>query len=234
MTIVKIFGNSITNEPSETQHGTTFVRTVLNHYNCYDTYDVCRGVARCSEERILFYLKKIRKIDVAVIFHGMPHTEFCVGCVDDFANGDIDEEDLEYMLENNIERSFYTDMHKKLPVSRSDAKLHVNAVVAKQMLAEHNARFFHRDLQVNRFYGALIQIDQYLTAKNIKAVHCVHNRMPTWFKFSSGIVDTEIAHYQYDPVYGCSYAKSGNAITPEGNAIIEQRLISYIDKLIDT
>ena len=234
MTVVKIFGSSITNEPTNNNHSSTFVRTILHHYDCYDTTDVCRGVAKCSEERILFYLKKIKKIDVAVIFHGMPHNEFCVGCVDDFANGDIDDEHIDYMLKNNIESCFYPDVHKKLPISKSDSVLHVNAVVAKQMLAGHNRIFYHRDLQVNRFYGALIQIDQYLTAKNIKAVHCVHDRMPPWFKFSSGIVDTEIALYQYHDTYGCRYSRVPNAITPEGNRIIEQKLISYIDQLIST
>lgn len=234
MPVIKIFGNSITNEPNPGDHNSTFVSTILNHYNCYDTNNVCRGVAQCSEERILFYLKKAKKIDVAVIFHGWPNFEFCIGCVDDFQDGVINDDHLEHLLSNNITRNFYPDVRKKLPTSQSDVDICFTADVTKQMLEDHNSKFYHRDLQLNRFHGALVQIDQYLTSKNIKAVHCVHDRMPSWFKFSSGIVDTEIALYQYHPIYGCSYSRSRNAITPEGNTIIEQKLISYIDQLMST
>lgn len=231
---VKIFGNSITN----TRHDVdvlfpTFTETVLNHYNCYDFNDVCRGVARCSEERILFNLKKTKKIDVAVIFHGILHHEFCVSCIDDFADGTIDDDDLTYMLDNNLTRGFYENVQKVLPKSKSEASLHLDPRVVKQQLDDRNRLYYHRDLQRNRYYGALIQIDQYLTFKQIKAVHITSRTIPAWFKFSSGIVNTEFGQYQYHPVYGCSYSKSVNAVTEDGNKLIADTLISYIDSMIN-
>lgn len=226
---IKFFGNSITSEASKPHHFPTFVQTVMSHYNCIDTNDVCRGVARCSEERILFYLKKTKKIDVAVIFHGMPHAEFCVSSVDDFKHGTMDYEEIELLTNEGINRMFYTDVQQKLPTCKSDATVNSTPAETYEKLKNHNEMFYHIDLQKNRYNGALIQIDQYLTYKNIKAVHFTNRMLPAWFKFTSGIVNTEFGEYQYSPTYGCSYAKSANAITEEGNKIISDALISYID-----
>lgn len=231
---VKIFGNSITNTRHDiSTHSPTFTEIVLNHYNCYDSNDVCRGVARCSEERILFNLKKTKKIDVAIIFHGIIHHEFCVSCIDDFADGAIDDEDLQYMLDNNLTRGFYENIQTVLPKSKSDATLHLDPRIVQQMLDSRNKLYYHRDLQRNRYYGALIQIDQYLTHKNIKAIHITSRSIPNWFKFSSGIVNTDFGQYQYHPVYGCSYSKSVNAVTEEGNKIIADTFISHINSMFD-
>lgn len=228
-TYVKFFGNSITSEACEPQHFTTFVETVMNHYNCYDTNNVCRGVARCSEERILFYLKKTKKIDVAVIFHGWPDAEFCVSSVDDYSHGDIDEEDIEYLTSNNINRRFYKNVQKKLPQSKNDSAYSLTPKETKDRLTDHRDLFYHIDLQRNRYNGALIQIDQYCTAMGINVIHCINSALPKWFSFTSGIVNRDFGEYQYNSLYGCSYTKSANAINEEGNKIISDTLISYID-----
>jgi hypothetical protein len=98
-----------------------------------------------------------------------------------------------------------------------------------------------------------MQIDQFITAKNIPAIHCVTNptNIPTWFKFTSGIIDKEIGNMQEthlrDPgsecflrdsnnnyimnPYKCSYNISDNSITEEGNIIIADKISKYIDQL---
>ena len=62
------------------------------------------------------------------------------------------------------------------------------------MLQNNRKFFWNADLQMNRHLGALIQIDQYCTVKQIPVIHFVHvqKMLPSWFKFTSGIVDTEI------------------------------------------
>jgi hypothetical protein len=226
---VKFFGNSITSEAFAPQHFPTFVQTVMNHYNCYDTNDVCRGVARCSEERILFYLKKTKKLDVAVIFHGWPNAEFCVSSVDDYAHGSIDDDEVGFLTSENVVRSFYKNVQQQLPKLKNDAVLRLTPKETQDLLSSHKELFYHIDLQNNRYNGALIQIDQYCTTKGIPVIHCVHSMLPRWFNFTSGIVNKEFGEYQYAKHYGCSYSKSANAINEEGNSIIADTLISYID-----
>jgi len=239
---IKFFGNSITRsklidlqpesfDSNKHNQPFTFVDRIYQYYNCVDTNNTCRGRARCSEERILFYLKKTKKIDVAIIFHSSFENEFCVSAVEDYAHSDIDDENMQYLLENNIQNSFYTNVQKQLPKSINDANIHLYPQEIKALLADHRRLYYHIDLQRNRFHGALIQIDQYLTSKNIKAIHCMYHPLPDWFKFSSGIVDYDFAKFQYTEPYTCSYAKSTNAISEEGNIIIANKLISYIDEL---
>lgn len=63
--------------------------------------------------------------------------------------------------------------------------------------------------------------------------------MPKWFKFTTGIVDFDIAGFQEEwkrnepggNPYACSYNLSKNAITQEGNNIIATKLINYIETL---
>lgn len=88
------------------------------------------------------------------------------------------------------------------------------------------------DLIRNRYLGALIQIDQYCTAKKIPVIHCVKpEEIPNWFKFSSGIVDTDLKKLAAEHFAG--YATSVNSVSDEGNRIIADRLEKYILSLID-
>lgn len=193
--IVKIFGNSITNHKRFNHQPLTFVDIIERRYNSrVDIDTIYRSRARCSEERILYFLKKFKKIDVAIIFHAYPTHEFCPGCTDDFDHGTVDDEDLEYMTNNNIKRHFFENVTEKIPM-RSDLTTHTyDAITTKNILDSHRRFHYNIDLQMNRYQGALVLIDQYLTAKSIKAIHCIHKEyMPTWFKFSSGMVIHEFS-----------------------------------------
>lgn len=230
---IKIFGDSITNARRFTHQPFTFVDILEHHYQCKDEHPNYRGRARCSEERILYFLKKLKKIDVAVIFHGHLTHEFCPSCTDDFDHGTIDDEDLEYMVSNDVDRHFFNDVIYKIPFSADITPCKYNAVTTRNILENHRRFHYNIDLQYNRYQGALSMIDQYVTAKSIKTIHCIQEKyIPSWFKFSSGIVITEFSDYQHHPIYGCSYTESQNAITEEGNRIIADRLIGCINELL--
>ena len=78
--------------------------------------------------------------------------------------------------------------------------------------------FDHKDLQMNRYYGALIQIDQYITSKKINCIHVVDvekNHIPNWFFFTSGVIDTEgMKIFRENNTINL---KDPNGVTIEGN-----------------
>ena len=57
--------------------------------------------------------------------------------------------------------------------------------------------------------------------------------MPEWIKFSSGIIDEELATFQFaqHPNH-CSHAKVTNAVDEGGNIIMANKLIAYIEQLM--
>jgi hypothetical protein len=99
--------------------------------------------------------------------------------------------------------------------------------------------FYNKDVTTNRYYGALTQINDYVFTKKIPTIHFVSNlkHIPSWFEFKSGIVDKKIIFNWDDDSsslskdYHCSYSKSANAITQEGNIIMFELIKEYIEKL---
>lgn len=90
---------------------------------------------------------------------------------------------------------------------------------------------YHHDLQMNRYYGALIQIDQYLKFKNIPVVHCLGKPWwyPKWFKFSSGVCDSEIYKLQHEVTGHYAYAvDSENNMNEKGNKIAFDRILPLV------
>ena len=68
---IGIYGPSIAlykdNEPDH------FITMIKEHYNARIVHT---GIVQCSEERILFNLKKTKKLDLAIIFHTPPYNIF--------------------------------------------------------------------------------------------------------------------------------------------------------------
>jgi len=198
----------------------------------YNLDEKCFYQADCiSEERILYFLKKTPlKIDVAIIFHGLVDYIFCPG---------IDRD-----LSPNLDTDFWTTglldrfkFRKNILQDKSTTELvELDKEQFKTAYLNYKEFFYTRDLHVNRYYGALIQIDQYLTAKKIPAIHCLLDNsqaMPSWFNFTSGIVDKEIASMQ-KPTEQFPYVPpiSANHISLEGNKYIFNKLESYIQQLL--
>jgi len=247
---LQIFGYSITNsmykrEKYEAKDITpkTFVDLLHEHYQT-ESSPWLRGIPQCSEERILYNLKKTKDIDVAVIFHSDPkfylvfpdqrdHDLKSDKDLDDFMARSVNPDDT-YGLFNLEER--YKD--------KNIFNLNVTAYpgeFVKQLIKFQQSYLQSPDIMKNRYYGALIQIDQYCTYKKIPVIHCVRrDSIPSWFSFTSGIVDWELQEYQYidpkfpDYQYSIGYHKSVNSINEEGNIIIANTLKSYIDQLLQS
>lgn len=237
-----VFGNSITfRKPVMNKNSPkTFVDILFEKYNVPD-YDHLYSAACCSEERILYFLKKIKEIDIAIIFHGLPEFFFVPALERDFSA--IKEDDYFWSDPHWNHLNIFESVINDKPITQHEWRLVRNYVDFdtfiknedfKSIFYNHIKHFHTHDLCHNRHYGALAQIDQYLTYKKIKVIHCTLPRtLPTWFKFSSGIIDTEIAKFQFSnhPNH-CSHAKVNNAIDEEGNKIIADRLVSYIEQLM--
>lgn len=98
-----------------------------------------------------------------------------------------------------------------------------------KIITSYKEYLYHPDLQANRFYGSAIQIDQYITSKNIKCIHILDaNTFPNWFKFTSGIIDhtsTKIVENNQLP-HGTFFP---NNITKDGNIKLYNHLVKLIE-----
>jgi hypothetical protein len=93
-------------------------------------------------------------------------------------------------------------------------------------------KYFHNhDVYKNRYYGALLQIDQYLTNFNIPIIHCVgpNSWYPKWFSFQSGVINTTIlpASKMLEYTSG-GYNASSNGFNPDGNRFVFDTLLPLI------
>lgn len=219
-----IFGHSICRR-AEGHPVKTFIDLVFDHYDLPEQN--LHQFDQCSEERILYELKKTKDVDCAVIFHSHPGFFFCPSFNRDWRKiaGTEWLHDAWPQIEFN-------------PLAVNDSRNKDNLVNLApnqyKPIYDEYVRYWHtNDLNANRHNGALMQIDQYIRYKQIGAVHLtLKNTIPPWFKFSWGAVDTDLAEFQNKPnPYACSHAQSKNAITEKGNRIIADRLIEYIGQV---
>lgn len=215
---IRFFGHSLTKYKTKKDNSIdTFVNIIQEKYQCYDTNNSYYGIGACSEERILFYLKKQKDISMAIIFHAIPTYVFVPGFVQDITKSKFSKDEMNYWKKTN-------------KILAEDLTLDK----ANDIVTDNKQYFYHQDLQMNRFTGAMIQIDQYCTAKQIPVIHFTHNRVPDWIKFTSGIVDKEIVskmdftHNHLTP-YFIGYENSANGINKEGNIIIADKIIEYVE-----
>lgn len=211
------------------------ISEVVKHF---DANIVHLGTTCCSEERTLFELKKTKKLDLAVIFHSKPHYMFVPSWSRDirtfgYAPKVLKKLDNTWMIvdksDDNLDHDFdavelwYRDEleGENRPIDRQEF------VRAMGLMKKY---LFHPDLQLNRYYGALTQIDKYLVSKNISVVHCVGEKhwYPSWFKFRSGITDESYIHsVKADHFIG--YKNSPNVLNAEGNFKVISKLIELIN-----
>lgn len=177
------------------------------------------GVRQGSEERILFELKKTKKLDVAIIFHSEPGYLFLPNSDRDIDISGINQKRIENLIpETDWDSNF---SQKYSPKFLEEFKCRQDFTSLMDNIRDH---LYHPDVMLNRFYGNLIQIDQYLLAKKIPAVHILEksNAIPQWFAFQSGVTDYTVA-----PLYQIFKAKQPffvNCITKEGNLEVVKKL----------
>jgi hypothetical protein len=217
---IHIFGHSICRSSRKTSSIPTFSDIILEKFQLPETN--LHQADGSSEERILYTLKKTKNVDLAIIFHGSPSHIF------------IPTLDRDLIINDEFWDNSYFKKIKYYQNITNDLSLEDVKEVDREDFKpafEYFLKYFHtRDLSVNRHNGALIQIDQYLKAKEIPAIHCVlPSTIPDWFKFTSGIVDNEIVMLQFSTnQYACNYDFVINRINPEGNRIIADKLCHYV------
>lgn len=258
-------------------HPWHFINLLKSHFNANIVH---AGIAQCSEERILFNLKKTKKLDLAIIFHAPPYNIFIPSWHRDITNVDKttfnkkitirewahsmdwgasnDEIDqfveamdkipngacFQLLEDYQIHFDNYSDAFEKW--SMGDNKDIIDLLKDKVRQQNDDENFYkelwnafelykkylhHPDLQMNRYYGALIQIDQYLKYKNIRCVHVLDKEKwyPNWVQFSSGPTEKSLQkiHTENSP-YFVGYQESDNALNEQGNKIIFDKILELL------
>jgi len=227
-----IFGHSMIKRARNEMDSPTFVDVLFKKYNL--TEENYHFGDQGSEERILYFLKKAWDVEVAIIFHSHPGIFFVPTLEKDFTI--LTEDDYFWNSKHFNNLRYYPNIAKDKKLSE-DEKLNPKFKSKVEFKSDYYTylKYFHtKDLNTNRHYGALMQIDQYIAHKKIKAIHCIlPNTCPVWFKFTTGIVDETIQSFQYhgNP-YHCHHLEMPNSITVEGNELIATMLSNYIDELV--
>ena len=180
------------------------------------------GTRQGSEERILYELKKTKNLDLAVIFHSDPTYLFLPGTDRDIGITSMTQNRTEYMF-NKWDQ--FAELYNKKFINKFES-----ADNFWKCFEIYKKYFYDPDLQMNRFYGALMQIDSYLILKEIPCIHVLYTDLPNWFKFKSGVVDREISeitkNYAQQP--GTFFV---NCISKEGNLLVANRLVELASSL---
>ena len=174
------------------------------------------GARQGSEERILFELKKTKELDIAIIVHSVPGYIFLPGCDRDIALNELTKKRATHILEFDFHESYggYPKTIKKFKTGDN----------FYNVIGMYRDYFYNPDLSKNRFYGSLIQIDQYLVSTNIPCIHIVSNdnSIPNWFKFQSGIVDYSISELFTN--FKTHEQDSKNSMDANGNIAVADKL----------
>jgi hypothetical protein len=188
------------------------------------------GVKQGSEERILYELKKTKQLNLAVIFHSIPSSIFLPNCNRDLVLRDMSDVRMHYLL---------FEKEKDITIDNDDyehtlKKQFHNIETFKNVLEVHKNYFYNPDALLNRYYGALMQIDKFLIDKQIPTIHVLEKTLPKWLSFQSGIVDFDIMKLtrQYRLPAGARFVS--NCVTVEGNIKIAEVLTRKITELAVT
>ena len=237
---IGFFGHSIVvRDPSNSQEVEHFIDKVIKKTGWTL---INEGVILGSEERILYEIKQHGdNLDVAVIFHSNPLYYFSpkfptrdfryIGAeeVSDRYKKNVRGFDPETQIDQGIDQELGNEIHesffKGLNTDRQDF---ING------LKYYNKYFYDHNLQLNRYYGALSLIDQYLLYKKIPVVHSLpdnKNLIPNWFSFKSGIVDNDMQLFQTSKKYKeDDHRKSSNRVNQLGNAMLCNYTLTLIDQ----
>jgi hypothetical protein len=188
----------------------------------------CIGVREGSEERILHSLKKTKNIDIAVIFHSLPSFMFLPQCNRDIQITEFDDAKSEYLWQDRQSTNKITQAKQQyFNFGGIKDAFHEEAIFINTLQSYYKF-LYTPELHVDRFNGAFIQIDQYCSTKNIKAIHVpARNNFPSWYKLTSGKSYPEVM----DTVYANWEMGYPNGITAEGQALVAEQMIAILQDL---
>ena len=185
------------------------------------------GAKQGSEERILYQLKKTKNLDLAIIFHCPHNFIFLPKCDRDFVATTNFVNKAKYMWSAADLASEKNEQGDKFFEQFGSEEEFI------QVMNTYRERFYDPDLVMNRYYGALIQIDQYVSDRDIKTIHVVSKKLPIprWFKFNSGTVDYSVA--ELTEKHAVPYSEFFvNTITKEGNQQVANRIIELMQDIL--
>jgi hypothetical protein len=189
-----------------------------------DASIVNTGTRQGSEERILYELKKTKNLDLAIIFHSSPSYLFLPGCDRDFDLKSIEAHASHIWQTAEIQQmttswEWHAEQHAKFVAKFKDVTTFTHVIT------NYKEYLHDPDLNMNRFYGALAQIDQYVTYKKIKTIHIVKpGYLPVWFNFTSGIVDTNVTQIIHTHTLSKKDVWCANGISLAGNLLVAEHL----------
>lgn len=203
----------------------SWISLIKDHYGANIVHT---GTPLCSEERILFDIKKTKKLDLAIIVHTKPRFIFIPSWNRDLRS--INKEDVLKKFQHNVlnvegileDPKFYQD---------NVAEHYDDHEEFLESLYLYYKYFVHPDLMRDRFNGALIQIDQYLTARNIPAIHFtgVNTELPSWFNFTSGEVFTSLVELAQG--HEVKRSESANGMDAYFNSLLFEKIKPLIDPI---
>jgi hypothetical protein len=221
---IGVFGHSIALRGSTSHTVKPWINILADKTN---STIVNSGVILCSVERIFWQLKQQKRIDLAILFYSDPSfyftPKFPYRDFRHFSEEKFDDKASTFtgmdQVQDQLHESFFKGNH-------------INKEEFVAALKVYNKWFFDHTLQRNRAAGAIMQIDQYLKYKQIPAIHCPSkkdwNFLPPWFEFQTGVVDYDIAEFQYNHYRENDNRVSANHINQEGNELIAEKLLSMI------
>jgi hypothetical protein len=205
----------------------SFINQIEEQLNCKI---VNIGVPQGSEERVLFDLKKTKKLDIAVIFHQCgPRYMFLPKCNRDITMDTVPENkskilwteaDSEQDSQELFENEFFSYGKIKEVFGTPETFI--------ECIHYYKNYLYHPDLQRNRFESATLMVDTYCAARVPKVIHISeypYDKGMPWFSFKSGIVAkdvSDISMHHYAP------GTNPNNISDEGNRLIAERLVEII------
>jgi hypothetical protein len=181
----------------------SYLRILAEHFNATI---VNKGVGQCSEERILFEIKKCKNLDMAVICHSRASSLYLPRCTRDIDIG-----------ANEIKA--YRGTYGNIPAIFQTEKEFIACITY------YRHYLYDTNLHLSRFQGALLLVDSYCASKIPVVIHILdESHKPNWFTtFSSGIRSKEA-----ESVIKNNRGTHSNGMTIEGNKKIAEILIELI------
>jgi hypothetical protein len=205
----------------------SFIDQIANQLNCKI---VNIGVPQGSEERILFDLKKTKKLDIAIIFHQHgPKYMFLPKCNRDITIDTIPESKSVVLWSENDEKQATPETFKDEFFTYGKIKeVFGTTETFVECINYYKKYMYHPDLQRNRFESATLMVDTYCLSQVPKVIHISdypYDKAMPWFGFKSGIIASEVA--ELANTYYDSHSNPNN-ISDEGNVLIANRLVEII------
>jgi hypothetical protein len=204
----------------------SFIDIIIEHYHATL---VNQGVPQGSQERILFDLKKTKQIDLAVIFHSPPNFVFLPSCQRDLTLHELNSKAFYLWREISDDSTELAKAKEQYFAYGGIKETFQDIKTFMDTISLYKKFLYHPDLNMNRYLGALVQTDQYITAKQIPCIHLpIKEHIPHWFKFTSGMVSYDLPELEkkYREI------RFPNNISVEGQHVIADRLIKKIDELL--